>query len=89
MPEPRNPRNIPVRENLVAGGPPIAAQPGDANPDLARSAVPGGPTPQPHGTRRKHTAPSEAATADIEEPQGAKGVDDDPGRPPDDAPPYR
>jgi hypothetical protein len=87
MAEPRTPKNIPVREKIAADDPPVAA-PGDANPDLQRPSTPG-PVPasgDPNGAR-EHAGPSEAATADIEERQ--KGHDDDHGRAPADAPPYR
>jgi hypothetical protein len=90
MTESRNPRNIPVRENFAAGDSPVAAtSPGDANPDLERSASPG-PVPRHEepARAREHAGPSEAATRDIEERQKVKSDDDDHGRPAADAPVY-
>jgi hypothetical protein len=91
MPESRNPKKIPARENLTAADPPGAA-PGDANPDLERPATPG-PAPTPtdldHSERaREHVGPSEAATADIKERQKGAADNDDRGRPAVDAPDY-
>jgi hypothetical protein len=84
--EPKNPRNIPARENLAVGDPPLAAKsPGDANPDLNRSATPG-PVPSDPVLEREHAGPSEAATADIKERQKGRRDDADAGRPAADAP---
>jgi hypothetical protein len=87
MPEPKNPRNIPARDNLAADAPTAApASPGDANPDLARPSTPGPVPVADDASAREHAGPSEAATADIEERQRS---DHDPGRTPADAPLYR
>jgi hypothetical protein len=46
MPNPENPVNIPVRENLPGADGVVPAAPGDANPDLERPSTPG-PLPAP------------------------------------------
>jgi hypothetical protein len=60
MAEPKNPINIPTRENLGASAPPVEeTTPGDANPDLERPATPG-PVPNqsdPEGAKKRGDRP--------------------------------